>query len=99
MGLGNYCDYFFGVKGDLLRLLVYLPNRESILLRVLANGKITHSRHGGLWFTNTASELLDLRHGLRHRRHIDIDGDRMPWMHALHQSAVGRSVRAAGIQV
>src|SRR5262245_5885264 len=72
-------------RGRLLCAVVYLPKREGIFLGVLADGKVTHLRHGGLWFANFTAKFLDLGRGLADGRDADISGDGVAGMHSFHQ--------------
>lgn len=46
-----------------------------------------------------ARQVSGHHHKLGNRRHVDVVGYGVVWIHALHQSAIGRSVSAAGVNV
>ncbi len=91
--------FYVGRRGSLLRGLIPFPKRERILFGVLANREVPHLRHRSLGLADFAAESLDLCGRLGHRGNSNVIGDRLARMHALHQTAVGRIVAAAGVDV
>src|SRR5688572_23393383 len=91
--LGSYCWRSLGIR-------VTLPEPEHVIFRVLANGEITHLRHGRFRHADFPAELLHFGRELVHRRDADIMRDALlPRILPLHQSAIGRRIGAAGVHM
>src|SRR5213594_691429 len=56
-------------------VFVSFPKGKRVVLRVLADGEVTHLRYGAFRHADFAAEFLDLVHELIHRRHAHVVGD------------------------